>query len=344
LEDTFSRLLPYFEQVVTPPGVRRLVSLRNRRLQVIVKAANYELMPGQSYEGGWHVEGMLHERIIATGIAYYAASPNMRGEGLAFRRFRNRNVNAVKRIPTTDLGGNEYAERDERIVVDVSDAPWFSTLGETNDGDQEETRGRENGSDEESEEEEEEYSDSDEEEKHVPTGFTRPKFRFSGEDVRTASLWDVGYKEQSMPNYIDLGVVETPPRRVLVFKNSLQHRVPMLWNSSATERAFRKVLLFWLVDPEKRILSTADVPRQQWDLVRVQIASTLHRQWRPSGKERSFPLKLTKLVLDFAKYGFTEEEACQHRLKLMEERKYSHVAVNEKFQALIEREYSFCEH
>jgi len=329
LEDTLSRILPYFEKVVTPPGTRRFVSLRNRRLQVIVKAANYELMPGQSYEGGWHVEGMLHERIIATGIVYYAASVNMRGEGLAFRRFRNRNVNAVRRIPTTDLGGNDYAENDDNVSVGVTDAPWHSTtLGETNDSNEQKME-----------------EDSDKREgTHVPTGFTHPKYSFSGEDAHVGSLWDVGYKSQSMHNYVDLGVVETPPGRVLVFKNSLQHRVSILTNSSTTEKAFRKVLLFWLVDPDKRILSTADVPRQQWDYMRVQIAHTLHRQWHPSCKQCRFPVKLTKLVLDFAKYGFTDEEARQHRLNLMEERKFSRVAINKKFQALIEREYSFCEH
>merc|ERR1711953_1589177 len=105
---------------------------------------------------------MLHERIIATGIVYYAASANMRSEGLVFRRFRNRNVNAVRRIPTTDLGGNDYAENDDNVNVGVSDAPWHSTtLGETNDSNQQKIKLEE--------EEEEEEEDSDEQgETHVP--------------------------------------------------------------------------------------------------------------------------------------------------------------------------------
>ena len=36
--------------------------------QVITKIVDYELEPGQSYEGVWHVEGMSHERIVATGL------------------------------------------------------------------------------------------------------------------------------------------------------------------------------------------------------------------------------------------------------------------------------------
>lgn len=44
-----------------------------RPLQVIVKLANIELTPENSwYEGGtWHVEGMANENIVATGIYYY---------------------------------------------------------------------------------------------------------------------------------------------------------------------------------------------------------------------------------------------------------------------------------
>merc|ERR1711904_757894 len=135
-----------------------------------------------------------------------------------------------------------------------------------------------------------------------------------------------------MPNHVNLGVVETPSQRVLVFKNSLQHRVQTLGNSSASASAFRKVLIFWLVDPDKRVLSTAEVPRQQWEQMRVLLAHTLHRQWRPLGKTMKLAVQTTKLILDFTKYGFTHAEACQNRLNLMDERKYSRSAINDKFQ------------
>ena len=41
---------------------------------VIVKLANIVLTPEKPrYEGGsWHVEGMMNERIVASGIYYYA--------------------------------------------------------------------------------------------------------------------------------------------------------------------------------------------------------------------------------------------------------------------------------
>ncbi|RHY12986.1 hypothetical protein DYB25_008869 [Aphanomyces astaci] len=49
------------------------VKLNNNTLQVIVKIAFIELTPHKStYPGGsWHVEGMIHESIAASGILYY---------------------------------------------------------------------------------------------------------------------------------------------------------------------------------------------------------------------------------------------------------------------------------
>ena len=46
------------------------VSLRGRRLQVVTKIVDYELAPGETYEGVWHVEGMSHEEIVATAIYF----------------------------------------------------------------------------------------------------------------------------------------------------------------------------------------------------------------------------------------------------------------------------------
>jgi hypothetical protein len=54
---------------------------------VIVKACNYILKPGEEYHGSWHVEGLPHEHIIATGIYYYESSEAIE-EQLMFRRLR----------------------------------------------------------------------------------------------------------------------------------------------------------------------------------------------------------------------------------------------------------------
>lgn len=73
----------------TPPGLpdaSARVDLRGRRLQVIVKLATIHLTPDMpEYPGGsWHVEGMLNERIVSTGI-YYWDSENITESRLSFR-------------------------------------------------------------------------------------------------------------------------------------------------------------------------------------------------------------------------------------------------------------------
>jgi hypothetical protein len=68
------------------PGDSARVDLRARRLQIIVKLATIHLTPGKpEYPGGsWHVEGMMNERIVSTGI-YYWDSENISESRLSFR-------------------------------------------------------------------------------------------------------------------------------------------------------------------------------------------------------------------------------------------------------------------
>ncbi|MFE2523344.1 DUF4246 domain-containing protein [Streptomyces sp. NPDC059382] len=73
----------------TPPELpdeSARVDLRGRRLQVIVKLATIHLTPDKpEYAGGsWHVEGMLNERIVSTGIHYWD-NENITESRLSFR-------------------------------------------------------------------------------------------------------------------------------------------------------------------------------------------------------------------------------------------------------------------
>ncbi len=76
---------PAFVPPASPDDSAR-VDLRGRRLQVIVKLATIRLTPDKpEYPGGsWHVEGMLNERIVSTGI-YYWDSENITESRLSFR-------------------------------------------------------------------------------------------------------------------------------------------------------------------------------------------------------------------------------------------------------------------
>lgn len=61
-------------------------SLRGRRLQVVTKIVDYELAPGQSHEGVWHVEGMSHENIVATAELVLRKDAALEGGDLSFKR------------------------------------------------------------------------------------------------------------------------------------------------------------------------------------------------------------------------------------------------------------------
>ena len=69
-----------------PPADFARVDLRGRSLQIIVKLATIHLTPDKpEYAGGgWHVEGMMNERIVSTGI-YYWDSENITDSRLSFR-------------------------------------------------------------------------------------------------------------------------------------------------------------------------------------------------------------------------------------------------------------------
>ncbi|MEU9669695.1 DUF4246 domain-containing protein [Streptomyces bobili] len=76
---------PAFTPPESPDQFAR-VDLRGRSLQVIVKLATIHLTPDDpEYPGGsWHVEGMMNERIVSTGI-YYWDSENITESRLSFR-------------------------------------------------------------------------------------------------------------------------------------------------------------------------------------------------------------------------------------------------------------------
>ncbi|MBT1093426.1 DUF4246 domain-containing protein [Streptomyces chartreusis] len=87
------------------PDASARVDLRGRSLQVIVKLATIQLTPEKpEYQGGtWHVEGMLNERIVSTGI-YYWDSENITESRLSFR---------------AALDDPDYEQSDDNGVRDV---------------------------------------------------------------------------------------------------------------------------------------------------------------------------------------------------------------------------------
>lgn len=120
--------------------------------------------------------------------------------------------------------------------------------------------------------------------------------------------------------------------RVLVFPNIYQHSLGSFSLKDKTKPGHRKILVFFLVDPTTRIVSTAQVPPQDvsWrdTVLDDKIASEL-------------PIEVAEPIKRRAGYSMTLVKAKEHRLKLMEERTVGKDLVT---SAIFERPFRLCEH
>lgn len=78
----------------------------------------------------------------------------------------------------------------------------------------------------------------------TPQNANRPTDTMGGGDVRP------------------LGCLKTPTNRIVVFPNSHIHRLSSMYSSDGND-AVRRIVVFWLVNPERPIISTANVSPQQ---------------------------------------------------------------------------------
>lgn len=152
-------------------------SLRGRTLQVITKIVEYRVGT-RPFESVWHVEGMSHENILATGVYVLDREPSLEGGELQ-----------LKRAYTQGEAGQLF--------------------------------------------------------------------------------WNVPQcRSEAMNDMVDEGVVPVgtlamPAGRVLVFPNSHIHQLTPMRATGSAKQARRRVIVFWLVNPERPILSTREVRPQQ---------------------------------------------------------------------------------
>ena len=222
LERLFEVFLPHFEAVVgfarrfvasmndgdahghctgeaVPP-----VSLTGQTLQVITKIVDYELWKGRVHSGVWHVEGMSHEHIIATGVYIAARSPCVQGGSLLFQR------------PFTPYEATMVNEAGNR------NRGWLPEL----------------------------------------------------EEILRGDLVPVGH-------------LPTPAGRLLVFPNSHVHKVSDV--RAVGDNGKRRIVVFWLVDPDWRLVSTKEVPPQQGVMSRTdakqhRLALMRHRRFHKQSR------------------------------------------------------------
>lgn len=136
------------------------------------------------------------------------------------------------------------------------------------------------------------------------------------------------------PGIQDLGRIHTKQGRLLAFPNVLQHRVPPFSLADNTRPGHRKILALFLVDPNLKILSTANVPPQQneWWTQAVRNTEIKHLS--------DLPPELNEKVLELADdFPMSLEQAKEIRLALMKERSRTSRAAESMAPT-----FNFCEH
>ncbi|KAL2866597.1 DUF4246 domain-containing protein [Aspergillus lucknowensis] len=134
----------------------------------------------------------------------------------------------------------------------------------------------------------------------------------------------------------DLGSISTREGRLLTFPNNLQHCVSPFALANSSKPGHRKILALFLVDPNYRIISSANVPPQRedwWEERKEGIINALPQR---------LPLELKEMVVQNMDVShISMEEACQYRLELMQERTATTEIANEVFEL---GDFSLCEH
>lgn len=126
----------------------------------------------------------------------------------------------------------------------------------------------------------------------------------------------------------DLGSVLCKEGRLITFPNTLQHRVLPFSLADSSKSGYRKILALFLVDPHRRIISSANVPPQREDW-RLGHAAASEQQGEVVGPT------------DTSSSTMTMEEAKAYRLELMKERGLRAEQYNTSYE---EGSFGLCEH
>jgi hypothetical protein len=118
-----------------------------------------------------------------------------------------------------------------------------------------------------------------------------------------------GLQDEAQLNQV-LGSVITKEGRCIAFPNLLQHQVQPFQLTDPTKPGYRKILVFFLVDPAYRITSTLHVPPQQahW------FADVLMREVPVF---RQLPKEIVSHIAEIASWPMGMAEAKAHREELM---------------------------
>ncbi|KAH7092376.1 hypothetical protein FB567DRAFT_545535 [Paraphoma chrysanthemicola] len=187
------------------------------------------------------------------------------------------------------------------------------------------------------------------------------------------AVFGTKFGNRMSPCLQNYGSVNTPEGRLLAFSNAFQHRVSGFRLSDPTKPGHRRFIALWLVDPAKRIISTANVPPQQMSWYTdatlgtspesrkavsaklpaelVELIQELDLNSPSHGKlvgesRMKLPQELMDMVrelleTDGESLPMSIREAREHRVKLMTERGAFIKKAGDEWQKTC---YSFCEH
>ncbi|RKO90640.1 hypothetical protein BDK51DRAFT_38878 [Blyttiomyces helicus] len=257
--------------------------LRDKKLQVIVKAANYVLKEGQSFEGSWHIEGTSEENIVASALYYYESSDLIHDQGLSFRR---------RREDQEEWPYNRYENLDngERGLL----MEW-------------KTEGR---VDEDSWDEKDALTPKE-------RAFLKVWDARCNKNETRADRIKSNVFMGTVPT--PAGRILTFPNTLQHKVAGVSH--PASENPTPNPPAQRKILCFFLVDPAERITSTADVAEQQWETVGPEIHAVLNAAFRRTNPNVGCPILVFEVIARFAGLDRVRwDDALRMREELMEER------------------------
>ena len=132
----------------------------------------------------------------------------------------------------------------------------------------------------------------------------------------------------------ELGAVICKEGRLLTFPNTIQHRVSPFSLADTSKPGHRKILALFLIDPHRRVISSANAPpqREDWGYERQNaVSQALSR----------LPRELRDIVQSDLEPLMTMKEAKEYRLELMKERGLKSERHNETFET---GDFSLCEH
>lgn len=127
------------------------------------------------------------------------------------------------------------------------------------------------------------------------------------------------------------GSVLTRGGRSIAFPNLFQHKVESFHLDDPSKPGYRRILVFFLVNPDVEIPSTVDLDPKQIYLYREELLK----------HDNNIPNPIWDIIVIYSGNAWTWEEACMHREKLMHERKYIQSNINDQY---FERQFSLCEH